>query len=322
VRIVSAFELISLRAQNPTARVYAYDGEIVSMKIGKDLYVSRKRFGKLTDREIRELREDCIFAGLGDPHGLSHVVGMLFKKHHIRIPKLPARVRKFFEKSTYGGWIETRPCTGVVHKYDICSAYLSAGYALLPGRGWRRSEKLEDGGFYRGDFTPGDYYPHGVDPDSIIPYEIARQIPDFKITEGYVPSDYIDISPVLDELRLFRSAKALGRTYWGGWGARGKLIETTVRGNTREIGGLSHNLAWACQLTFSIKARIWSIVRNVQWARIYVDSVHIVGTLQTGSEIGDWRHEATYESGITCPAPNIVIDNATGRLVCGRLPRS
>jgi hypothetical protein len=73
-------------------------------------------------------------------------------------------------------------------------------------------------------------------------------------------------------------------------------VECVAGGKRWKIPNLSLNIPWAQLIVSRVKRRLWEASPDA--LHVFVDSVITPHKIATGSELGDWRLEHTYEDGV------------------------
>ena len=121
-----------------------------------------------------------------------------------------------------------------------------------------------------------------------------------KIIDGVVWKNTLAADSLLKAMRAVSTWKQAGRMYWGRW-AQMQRIECAANGKRWNIPNLALNIPWAHLIVSRVKMRLWENASNA--VHVFVDSVITPDTLKTGTNLGDWRLEKTYQNGVLIRKP-------------------
>ncbi len=260
-----------------------------------------------TEDSFRELLREYSECGVPRPGGYADVFHERFKS-----PRVSWSINSQLAPCMAGGWqesIKSGVHYGRYFKYDMRSAYLWAATLGLPDtRTYTRSlapwkEKYD--GLYRVKLLEpckGAPFPFNQAMECIA---TNMEIDTYglrvgEVVDGVVWKRTIGGDKILDAIRATSTWKQAGRAYWGRW-AQMARVECISKDKNWTLPNVALNIPWAHLIVSRVKMRLWTYARSA--VHVYVDSVITPEILPTGSELGDWRLEKTYNRGVIIHSP-------------------
>lgn len=270
---------------------------------------SLKGFSSHNDEEsFRELLREYADAGCPRPSSYADVFHEKF-----RSPRVSWSVNALLAPVMAGGWqaaLVAGAQHGTHYRYDMRSAYLWAATLGLPDtRTYTRSISPWRNGGYDGIYrvrllrpVPGAPFPFDRAMECLASnLEIETyNLPIAEIVDGVIWTRTIDASEIMKAIQLVSTWKLAGRSYWGRW-AQLQRVRCTAKGHSWDIPSITLNIPWAHMIVSRVKMRLWEHAARA--AHVFVDSVITRDVLPTGPNLGDWRLEKIYESGVIIRAP-------------------
>jgi hypothetical protein len=121
-----------------------------------------------------------------------------------------------------------------------------------------------------------------------------------EVIDGVAWKRTIPGDSIVNAIRGFSTWKQIGRCYWGRWGQLQK-VECNAKGKRWHLPNIMLNVPWAHTVISRVKMRLWEYSKRA--VHVYVDSVITDERIPTGDNIGDWRLEKVYESGVFVRGP-------------------
>lgn len=224
-------------------------------------------------------------------------------------PRVPWSINALFAPCLAGGWqqaIGDGVHRGVYRKYDMRSAYLwSATLGLPDTRTYGRSLSIQPDGIFRVKLSEKAR-------TAPFPFNQAREciatgieietygLRVAEVVEGVVWKSTIPGDSIINAVKGFSTWKQIGRCYWGRWGQVQK-VECNAHGRRWFLPNTKLNIPWAHIIVSRVKMRVWEFAKNA--VHVYVDSVITKDELPTGENLGDWRLEKVYNSGVFVRGP-------------------
>lgn len=260
-----------------------------------------------TEEQFRELLAEYAEHNCPRPGSYADVFHELYKS-----PRVAWSVNAQLAPCMAGGWQEAKRI-GVHHgrfyKYDMCSAYLWAATLGLPDvRTYTRSLHPAT------ERHPGVYRVKLVRTNPIAPFPFnqgmeciatAEEIETYNleiasVVDGVIWKRTIDTAPIIDTIKQTSTWKLAARAYWGRW-AQIQQIECVSKTNRWVLPNITLNIPWAHMIVSRVKMRLWRSAG--QAVHVFVDSIITPERLSTGPELGDWRLERTYLTGVRIRGP-------------------
>ncbi len=297
-------------------RRWSYRGETRSVEWqGGGVVKARDAFeDHATDAELVALLQEAAARGVVRPSSY----GDLFHQRSFQGPTR-ASYRKMFPQVP-GGWQSVYDEQGneaqrnyIIRRplwlYDIKSAYLwSMSLGLPHPETFCHVKRVTGPGLYWCPSPGNPALPYPWNAEGIYPATedelITLPLPfrDIRYGVAFVPGTWA-VSRWVREISEWSCHKAIGRAFWGRWGATGRTKVETLRpdgevNTERELSDSMRNPIWAALITARLRQRIWPLFRQKRRIfRVFVDSVVTDEPLDTGEKMGEWVEKEQYLHG-------------------------
>lgn len=279
-------------------------GRPVCLQVGGSYLKPLSRFGDHAYPEDRfmGLMDDCYSAGIVRPSSYAD-----FFNQKYRSPSVWHSVNADLKDCLHGGWEQAKTIGMVekrVTKYDINSAYLWAITRGLPD-----PKSFEPSGHVNG--KPGMWRVDLKEPDESLPYPFNIKHRDILVSNDEVElyslssrirkvicgvtwrRQLIDTEPMVETILGLPAAKQVSRCFWGRWMSFTPIQCRTSGGGDWNMSNRVANAVWAHMTISTLKMKIWPYAKDS--VHVFVDSVITDREVPTGTAIGDWRKQETYE---------------------------
>jgi len=261
-----------------------------------------------TEPEFRELLREYADHNVPRPSGYADVFHEKYTS-----PRVTWSINATLAPAMAGGWQESLRSGkhfGTYRRYDMRSAYLWAATLGLPDtRTYQRSlSPWKNGnrdGVYRVKLLR-------VSPNAPFPFNSALEclasnieietynLAVAEVIDGVTWKNSIDTRSLMEAITAVSTWKQAGRSYWGRWAQMTRVMCHSEK-KKWSLPNITLNIPWAHMIVSRVKMRLWENASNA--LHVFVDSVITPDILKTGSELGDWRLEKTYKTGVVIRGP-------------------
>jgi hypothetical protein len=270
---------------------------------------SLKGFTSHTDEaSFRELLRETSEHGVQRPSGYADI---FHEKFHS--PSVTHSVNSQLAPALAGGWqaaIKPGKHSGTFYRYDMRSAYLWAATLGMPNAySYQRSLSP-----WKDRYRDGVYRIKVLRPSPLAPFPFDRameclasseeiehyNLPVAEVIDGVAWDGLIDPKPIIDAISCVSFWKQAGRSYWGRW-AQMTRVQCHSPNKKWNLPNTTLNVPWAHTIVSRVKMRLWEHASNA--LHVFVDSVITPDVIKTGTGLGDWRLEKTYDNGVIIRGP-------------------